>query len=257
MNDPHLFDRSPQAAFAARLEAQFLRAAGGRGDDTGTDTDPRPSPVLSTQEQTMTVQLDEPTTGRTPRRSRLAWVGGIAAAVILIVALVAVVSGRNDRTTPGDTSIPVTFTVTWEYSDIRHECTPTNECLNHFDIPATSTFEGDVSGNGFQALYWNDPRDYPDQAVDHLEHVGTYQVQAEVAGCGVGDFLLVEFMQFVSGPDRDRDTGTYKGTWQIVPNSGRGFLSALSGSGTSDGLFATAGDVGRTFTGSVTCGTNG
>lgn len=252
MTDPRIFDRTPRREFADRLEAQFLKAA------AVTATAPDPTPHHSSpQEATVTLQLDDPITTER-RRPTWQWPAVAAAAVLLIVALVAVLTrNSDDDDTPPAAGTPVTFTVTWEYSDVRSECTPSNECLNHFDIPATTTFSGDVKGQGLQALYWNDPVDYPGKAVDHLEHVGTYQLDATVAGCGSGQFVLVEFMQFVSGPDRDRDSGTYIGTWQIVPNSGRGALSTIAGSGTSTGNFGTAPQKGRAFAGNVTCSAAG
>ena len=63
----------------------------------------------------------------------------------------------------------------------------------------------------------------------------------------------MEMMQFTSGTSRDRPSGTYIGTWEIVPQSGRGDPALISGSGTSSGVFGTADVDGRTFTGTITC----
>jgi hypothetical protein len=126
-------------------------------------------------------------------------------------------------------------------------------CVYRFGTPATAKFAGDIDGGGYQSVLWNFPLDEQDRVVDHLEHVASYNVGANVAGCGTGEFLMVEMIQFVSGPDRDRPSGTYTGTWQIVPQSGRNGLESITGSGTSSGVFGTAQDVGRTLTGKVTC----
>lgn len=203
----------------------------------------------------MTLDLDSDTPGTDHRTSTTwKWLALAAAAIALVAAVAAILPGREPDRSAVTAGTPVTFVVHWEYSEITSDCVPTSTtCLNHFDIPASARFTGDVEGEGMQAVYWNDPEDYPGRAVDHLEHVGTYLVNGAIDGCGTGKFMLVEVMQFVSGADRDRPTGTYKGTWQIVDSSGRGELSTVAGSGTSNGVFGTAGDEGRTFTGSITC----
>lgn len=250
MKNPHIVDRTPPSHFADRLEAEFLRAAGAATAPPSTRTDTPEEPI-------MTIDLDTPPT--THRRGN-AWklFALTAAAAALIVALTAILVRRDEDDTASAGGTPVSFIVHWAYSEVNGTCVlgSSTKCLNHFDIPAEARFDGDVDGSGFQAIYWNDPVDYPGRAVDHLEHIGTYRVQATVKGCGTGDFMLVELMQFVSGSERDRDTGTYKGTWQIVDGSGRDELSTIAGSGTSNGIFGTAGDVGRTFTGTVSCPTS-
>jgi hypothetical protein len=243
MTDDHSLDLAPRAEFADRLEADLLRVIGNRAE-----TLPIPDP-----EETFVIV--ERTTSPFPIRRRR-WLVPVAAAVIALVAGGVIALVRRDHTTvvePADSN-PVTFTIRWAYSDVRHDCpTDGGMCMNHFDFPATSALEGDVVGDGYQGVFWNDPVDYSGQAVDHLEHVGAYNVKATVAGCGTGEFLLMEMMQFKSGADRDRPSGTYIGTWQIVPNSGRGALTSISGSGTSRGVFGTAQADGRTFTGDIAC----
>ena len=181
----------------------------------------------------------------------------LTVAVVLVVAIVPGCSdddsGAGDGTVAGGRDVE--FTVMWEYSDIVTDCADVDEdvCLNHFAIPALASFTGDVSGFGTQVVLWNEPTEYPDQAVDHIEHVATYNVDATLDECGGGRFMVVETIQFVSGDDLDRDTGTYEGTWQIVAESGRNGLSSVAGRGTSSGVFGTASEEGRTFTGSVSC----
>lgn len=247
MTDPHIFDRTPSRDFADRLEAEFLRAA------TGVPTIPRdPRP----EETTVTVRLDDPPIDHRPRPS-WRWPAVAAAAALLIVALVAVLTRDSGDDTPPVSTSSVSFTVMWEYSENRHECTPSLECINRFDLPATATFTGDVAGTGYQAVYWNEPVVDEVRDVVHAEHVVMYQVRGSVAGCGSGLFTIAEITQFESGPGQDFDTGTYTGTWQIVPESGRGPLAALGGNGTTVAGFLAAQESGRTFTGTVTCDTAG
>jgi hypothetical protein len=254
MTDPIRFDRSPSAAFADRLERDLLRAVGTHPARTVTTTAPR-QPTTSEEDQLMTIDLKSGTPGSDQRpRASWKWLALAAAVIALVVAVAAILPGRRSDNAAADRGSPVTFVVKWAYSEVKSDCPPpSHECLNHFDIPASAGFTGDVRGDGVQALYWNNSADYPGQSVDHLEHVGTYLVAATVRGCGTGKFMLVELMQFVSGADRDRDTGTYKGTWQIVEGSGRDALRNVAGSGTSTGVFGKAGDEGRTFTGSISC----
>lgn len=243
MTDDHSLDTAPRAEFADRLEADLLRVIGRRAE------------TLSIPDPEETFVIVEPTTVGPSRRRWLA--PAAAAAVVLVAAAVFAFVRRGDpsEVEPAD-SHPVTFTIHWAYSDVIHDC-PTDVagamCVNHFDLPATSVLNGDVAGNGYQGVFWNDPVDYSNQAVDHLEHVGAYNVTATVAGCGTGQFMLMEMMQFKSGSNRDRPSGTYIGTWQIVPESGRGALASISGSGTSAGGFDTAESDGRTFIGAVAC----
>jgi hypothetical protein len=257
MADRIRFDRSPSDAFADRLERDLLRVISARPTGVSTTTSPQHS-TASEEDQLMTINLDSETSATTRQpRTTLKWLAVAAATIALVAAIAATTSDRqSDDTAAGPGGSPVNFVVQWEYSEVQSVCSlGSTRCLNHFDIPATTSFTGDVAGNGLQALYWNDSVDFPGQSVDHLEHVGTYLVTAEVSGCGSGQFMLVELMQFVSGPDRDRDSGTYKGTWQIVDGSGRGALADIAGSGTSEGIFGTAGDTGRNFTGTINCPT--
>jgi hypothetical protein len=257
MTDRIRFDRSPSAAFADRLERELLETIGARTATAGT-SNPADNQNTSEEDQLMTLQLhsDAPGTGERPRNT-WKWLALTAGVIALVAAIAAVLPGRRSDDVAVDGGAPVTFVVRWQYSETKDACAPTDSptpiCLSHFDIPATARFNGDVDGVGLQAVYWNAPVDYPDRPVDHLEHIGTYLVQATVAGCGTGQFMMVELMQFVSGADHDRDTGTYTGTWQIVDGSGRGALRNVAGSGTSKGVFGTAADEGRTFSGTIGC----
>ena len=244
MTDDHSLDMAPRAEFTDRLEAEILLVIGNRAE------------TLSIPDLEETFVIVEPTTALPSRRRR--WLVPVAAAIIALVAVgVIALASREDTSTvvPAD-SHPATFTINWAYSEVNHDC-PTDVsaamCLNHFDIPATSELKGDVAGYGYQGVFWNGPVDYTGQAADHLEHVGAYNIKATVAGCGTGEFMLMEMMQFKSGANRDRPSGTYLGTWQIVPDSGRDALASISGSGTSRGVFGTAQADGRTFTGTIAC----
>lgn len=254
MTDRIRFDHSPNAEFADRLERDLLHAVGARPATALSSTTPYDH-TPSEEDQLMTLELDSDTTA-SDRRPKTAWkwLALTAAAIALLAAIALIIPDRGSDQPAVDGGVPVTFVVRWAYSDVTQTCAGSSaNCLNHFDIPASADFTGDVVGDGFQAVYWNAPIDFPDRSVDHLEHIGTYLVTATISGCGTGQFMLVELMQFVSGADRDRDTGTYKGTWQIVDGSGRDELSNISGSGTSDGVFGTASEVGRTFTGTLGC----
>lgn len=249
MTDRFRFDLAPNAEFADRLEVDLLRAIGGRTPSPTTRT----FDVPDTEEHLVTIE--KTATHDQTRRRTISAVASVAA-VVLLVAGIGLIASRDTDSPASVNATEVTFTVMWAYSEIVNECaesTSTRVCLNRFEMPAAAEFSGDIVGAGNQVVLWNDPADYPGQDVDHLEHVVTYNVEAEVEGCGAGEFMLVEMMQFVSGAARDRDSGTYIGTWQIVTESGRNGLASIEGRGTSTGLFGTAGDVGRTFTGTANC----
>jgi hypothetical protein len=249
MTDHFAFDIAPNAEFADRLEADLLRTIGKHASSPTTGT----IDVRDSEEHLMTIDTEPPPVWTRPRT--IAAVAAAAAAVIVVVASLVWATNRSTDDEVTGSSANVTFTVMWAYSDIVHECSPGSRsvCLNRFDIPAAAEFSGAIAGSGSQVVLWNDPVDYPDQEVDHLEHVVTYNVDALVDGCGRGQFLLVEIMQFVSGANRDRDSGTYIGTWQIVAQSGRSGLESITGSGSSTGSFGTAVDIGRSFTGTISC----
>lgn len=243
MTERFRFDVEPRQEFADRLEADLLRIIAASST---------PSPEEPAEEHIMTITDNKPTGNASKWRTVVV---SAAAALVLIAGIVWIAGDSSDDTssTSGSTN---TFNIRWAYSEAMEECPPAvggAACLNRFAMPAAATFTGDIAGVGNQVVLWNAQSDYEGRAVDHIEHVATYNVEGEVAGCGSGAFMLIEIMQFVSGADHDRDSGTYTGTWQIVPESGRGELASLSGSGTSQGGFGTAPDAGREFTGSLTC----
>jgi hypothetical protein len=257
MTDDRSLDMTPRAEFADRLEADLLHIVGAAPFGEATHTEPGHNrPPISAKEPIMAVELDHQSTARSPRRALVA-----AAGIILLVVAVAVVAGRGngDRHPAASTLSPgarnVTFVVHWSYGDRVHDCgtAPNQPCMNHFAIPSSSTLKGDIEGTAFQGLFWNDPAEYPGQRINHLEHVAAYEVKADVVGCGLGQFTIVETMQYRSGPNDDQDSGTYVGTWRVVDESGRGDLSSIAGSGTSSGVFGTASTDGRTFTGTIAC----
>jgi hypothetical protein len=244
MNDDHSLDMAPRAEFCDRLEADLLRVMGHR------------TYTLPITEPEETFVIVEPRTVLPSRRRR--WMAPAAAAIIALGAVGVIAWARRDEPTvvePAD-AVPVSFTIHWAYSDVQRDC-PTDVsatmCMNHFDFPTSSQLKGDVAGYGYQGVFWNAPADYSGQTVDHLEHVGAYNIKATIAGCGTGEFMLMEMMQFKSGAEHDRPSGTYIGTWEIVPESGRDGLVSITGSGTSHGVFGTAQADGRTFTGTIAC----
>ena len=88
---------------------------------------------------------------------------------------------------------------------------------------------------------------------DGAEFVFTYLVDGAVAGCGDGEFLLYSALEYfeTDGDIQANDPeGSWTGTWQVVPYSGRSELVGLSGSGTVSGRL---GDPGFTMTGSFQC----
>jgi hypothetical protein len=250
MNDDHSLAASPRAEFADRLEQRLL-AEIGRPAAAPRSTDP--------SESIMTITTERAAARRTPFL-----VAAAAIAIIAVIGLTAFAAGRHTRpeATPTSSTVPsgvgrvVTFVVRWKHSDVVHECPSDHDkamCFNRFDMPATATFTGDVDGYGYQAVFWNDRAEAPDGKSDHLEHIAAYNIDASIAGCGNGEFMLMETLQFRSGPNRDLNTATYVGTWQIVAESGRGSLSTISGSGSSSGDVSTAATDGRTFTGRIAC----
>jgi hypothetical protein len=255
MSDDRL-DPVPRHEFADRLEEVLV----GRLEGSAGSSQP------SHLELEHHVELKDDPNPPTRRWTRWYIAAAVAAAVAVIGVVALVSRPLRAAVTPGSTattlasaptttvkgdSVPVTFTVTWSY-DKGDDC-PSPMCLTHFKVGATSTLKGDIEGSAWQAIFWNGLDAYGATIRSHLEHVAVYAVDGKVNGCDTGSFMLTEIMQFTSDDKGTIDKGHYDGTWQIVPQSGRGGLVNLSGSGVSHGLYATAGDVGRTFTGTLSC----
>ena len=239
MTDDHRFDMTPRAEFADRLERD-LRAALVAEHDT-----PKEVSIMHTD-----IKEHPRPSSRTP------WLVAAAAVVFGVVGLTLAFTRDPKAAEPlsppttVSTDRPVTFTIDWSEDGRTSDCAKTTglACLYHFGIPGVAPFTGDVAGTSYQAVFWNDP-DLDASKMAHVEHVATYMVNATVKGCGAGRFMLEELVQYV-WPNDHEDEGTYRGTWTIVPHSGRGDLVAISGSGTSEG--PPAGE--RTLTGAVNCG---
>jgi len=239
MTDDHRFDMTPRAEFADRLERD-LRATLGSADDT-------------TREVSI-VHTDR--TDHAHRPSRTPWFVAAAAVVFGVVGLTIAftrdqkATARLSPPTTVTTDRPVTFTIDWSETGRTSDCAVTTAlaCLHHFGMPGAAPFAGDVAGTSYQAVFWNEP-DLDAKQMAHVEHIATYMVNAAVKGCGSGRFMLEELVQYM-WPNDHEDEGTYRGTWTIVPHSGRGDLTAISGSGTSEGPPGGA----RTLTGAINCG---
>lgn len=264
MND-HSLDMTPRAEFADRLEADLLRVIGDRDADTS-------NPQVD-EEPLVNVELTP-----TPPSTRTRWmIFAAAAAVIALVALGIAFTGRGhtksikpadsvDETTSSQpaNSHDVTFTVTWSMGPLaKQDCVNSGYfgCLEHFQMPGVSKFQGDVTGQAAEGVFWNARVPYASataQSVSHEEFVAVYGVYATVPECGVNrnaEFMLTETIQDTWSTDTFTERGTYIGTWQIVPESGRGALANVSGSGTSSGEITYADETknARTFTGTITC----
>ena len=249
MADPSRFALSPRTEFADRLEADLLRAIGDSTTSTTTPDGVRRRHL--DEEHLMTVIDTESFDEQTGRRHR-GWMPALAAAaaVVLVIAGVWVMRRADDQATAGR---DVAFTVRWASAAQFNDCPTDVEvpvCAGTLPRPATATFTGDIAGNAYQSVVAGDSDDFADRAVRHEDKVATYVVDGTVSGCGTGQFVLVETLQVVSGPDRDYSTGTFGGTWFIVADSGRGDLRDIAGSGTSSGP---ASETDRELTGSITC----
>jgi hypothetical protein len=252
MTDGIRFDLSPRTEFADRLEADLLRAIGDPATSTSTLT-PAHAARNTDQEHLMTITIDPPleTPTRRPRRS---WMLASTAAALLVVVAAVRVIGSEDSSAGSAHS--VAFTVVWNVGRTINDCptdTTSPACAFRYEGSSTARFTGDVEGRAYQSMVWPNSDDFADRAVRHEERAASYVFEGTVAGCGTGQFLMVETVLLVSGPDRDWEAGTSTSSWQIVPDSGRGDLRTISGSGTSSGHATDLDTAGRSFTGAVTC----
>jgi hypothetical protein len=241
MTDEHRLDITPRAEFADRLERDLLDALGTAQD--------RPR-----QDDMVNIETHQ----HSSRASRTPWLIAAAAVVLGVVGVTIAVNRDQSSsaslspstTTTVSNGRSVTFTVDWSEDGKTNDCAATKAlaCLYHFAIPGVAPFEGDVAGTSYQAVFWSEP-DLDAKGTAHVEHVATYMVNATVKGCGSGRFMLEELVQY-AWPNDHEDQGTYRGTWTVVPHSGRGDLVKLSGSGTSEGPPSGA----RTLSGAINCG---
>ena len=248
MTDRIRFDLSPRPEFADRLEADLLRAIGDPASALTSRATPRRD---LDEEHIMTITLDPDVAQPAPPRRR-AWLtlAAAAAALLLVIAGIWAV-GRKDSTPTG--THDVSFTVVWGGGQHAYRCpadASSPMCAWTLAVPATAKFTGDIDGNAYQTVVWGNGDDFADRAVRHEEQVATYVFGGTVAGCGTGEFVMIETVQILSGPDRDYSKATAIGTWEIVPDSGRNGLRTISGSGTSSGVYP---DLDRTASGTVTC----
>ena len=252
MTDGIRFDLSPRTEFADRLEVDLLRAIGDPTISTSTHPPAHSARTLD-EEHLMTITID-PAVETPTRRPRRGWMlVSTAAALLVVVGAVSVVA-RDDGSAAS--THDVAFTVVWNVGTTVNDCptdTTSPTCTFRYEGSATARFAGDVDGRAYQSIVWGNSDGFADRSVQHEDKAATYVFDGTVAGCGTGQFLMVETVQIVSGPDRDFRTGTSAGSWQIVPDSGRGDLRTISGSGTSSGHATDLDTVGRSFSGAVSC----
>jgi hypothetical protein len=242
----------PDPTFADRLETRLV--------DALNSTVPMPDHRF--EEDLMTIDLDPATDSRTASsRRRVSWIGFAAAAAAAALLVVFLVVRDDPDATSSTTSTEVSFDVEWpplrsdsgvdlEQPDCitgfteRHQLA-VNGCPRSFK--GVTRFTGDVIGEGLWSMVGGtgsaaDSND--DRVITPAPFNATYLFSGEVPGCGTGEFMMASQLQFVGWA-----AGEFVGTWSIVPNSGRGELSTISGSGEvqegSEGV--------RPHTGSISC----
>jgi hypothetical protein len=178
--------------------------------------------------------------GRRPRRrARLSAVATIAVVVVAGAAVVAC-DGQDTPSAEaaGGSLDEVGFDLHWPdlqglegsacidaavlYTAAQH-----GDCFRQ--LTGEVELAGDVAGTGLWMMLGNVGRaaDAEDSAVDvPATFTSTYLIRATVEGCGMGEFMIAEQLRFDGW-----ESGAFSGTWQIVPGSGRGDLSTISGSG--------------------------
>jgi hypothetical protein len=191
----------------------------------------------------------------------------VAAALLLVAGLSAVVVTvvtRVDISPAPPLAVPprtVTFDAQWPplggleskeciTTSVTYESAVDGRCWRTFSGEATLT--GDLEGTALWAMDANlgTPGDANDSTVEiPAVFNGTYLVRAAIPGCGTGEFMIAESLRFVGWA-----SGQFIGTWQIMPASGRGDLTSISGSGTLAPATTDDPDAIRVHTGTITCG---
>jgi hypothetical protein len=246
----------PDPDFRHRLEAELLRSIRTAPHPAGGTAAGVPE-----EEITVTIELDEPATGQRPPSRR--WLGlAAAAAAVAVVAGGVVMASRDDGSTEpvaASTSDAgeVTFEVQWpDLGEMSKSCVETRElylsadsgnCFREFLGEAALT--GDIQGSALWSMMANvGTTSDGDLSVEDVAGFGvTYIVDADVAGCGSGEFMITSTLTF-----RGWENGQFVGDWRIVPDSGREDLAAISGSGE---VLPQDGDVNQTrvHTGTISC----
>ncbi|HUV18699.1 MAG TPA: DUF3224 domain-containing protein [Ilumatobacteraceae bacterium] len=262
MADSRDFAVRPRAEFEHRLEQALL-------DELFPQDSPHARPGAHSKHrlETMimtTLEQNPDTDTRTARR----WWLAAAGVLILVGGIFALNVTRDDSTplaeSPSDDISPaagtaVNFDTQWpslgasksqsciETSTVYEWAEGAGRCIRTFEGEATLT--GDITGTALWAMLANQgtAADENDARADITATFnGTYLVKAEVAGCGSGEFMIAEQLRFLGW-----ESGQFAGTWQIVPGSGRGELSSITGSGT---MPAADTDTTRAHTGTISCG---
>jgi hypothetical protein len=246
----------PDPGFADRLEARLeasLRRSGASLDDNVNDD----------EGDLMTIDLDTaerlPTSSRPT--SRWVWLA-VAAALLLVVGVVALTQANSNdpADTPGTAGFEVAFETTWPWlGDVgKQECfsglstdselADAGNCLRVFNV--ITDFVGDISGQAATNIIAGvgSSRDGDATVVLTTPHNITYLFRGSISGCGTGEFMIAEVLEFVGW-----ESGMYVGTWQIVPGSGRGELQGVSGSGIVEPQDATGAEMVRPHVGTVSC----
>jgi hypothetical protein len=216
------------------------------------------------EEDVMTIQLDRQRLDRQPAQTRRMprWLAAVAA-VVLVAGAVALIASRRGDSTPADVPAPtidVQFETQWPpmfgleskeciATGVEYESANNQRCLRKF--AGEAQLSGDITGTALWAMIGNNgvAADANDSAVAiPAAFNGTYLVHGDVAGCGSGEFMIAEQLEFVGWA-----SGQFVGTWQVLPGSGRGDLAKIAGSGTVLAAATDDPNVSRTHMGAVSC----
>ncbi len=240
----------PDDRFATRLEAALVSALHGSATSISTPT--------NQQGDMMVITLDEPTHDVRPPRSR--WLAMVAAAV-LVVGAGALFVLRRDDSAPASGEADVTFEIQWPglaahgsnrciTTEATYESAASGHCLR--GSTGEARFTGDIDGTAIfdMAANLGDDPAADEQSTNLATFNATYLVRGTVVGCGTGEFMIAELLQFVGW-----ENGAFVGTWQVMPGSGRGELAGIGGSGEVPGDPGGGRDEApRTHTGVIDCG---
>ena len=252
-DDPRSYRAEPDAAFVDRLERKLLRRLGDSSDSNNAQT------PIGDDIVTLDLLTERPHQPR-HRRSRFVAVTAVAAAV----AVGALIFTRvRDDGSPNVTSTSVhevAFDLAWPdlpglespdciESAVTYAWAQNGHCFRRFT--GTVALTGDVSGTALWMMLGNFglAATAQDSAVKiPAAFTGTYLVKATVEGCGTGEFMISEQLRFDGW-----ESGAFSGTWQVVPGSGRGELSKISGGGQVPGDFPSRNTTQATRKGQLGC----